>query len=253
MVIEVFDKDFSASPIRATASVTACSDQACKNPTVVRIGNPRWDEVAQDRWLLPLEMVNVDENHTVYLTPTPTGGVNGLAKVIQCNDPSNFCRVELPVPKANFDLLQDTMYLNVREVVLANGKTAISGLRSSLLPRIIGINDAQTSFYGQNLVFNKISVGNPGKEFDLQCSVPWNCTVVNADEFAKTTGYLYFKAGSHYIPFRRWSDENTLELVPRHVATAAATKPANPPESMKFLDLQQFKLPVLKPRIVPMN
>lgn len=207
---EIFDPDFNGAAVKGSGVWTGCT-ALCADPLVWEMSPPRWVP-EKDEWVFRLSMVNVTDGQTAVFLGT---GFNGR---VNCSSPAQPCGVEIELPKKGFNLITDSMQLQVQD---SNGNvgspTVIGNIRAAITPILTDISDDQTHFTGQNLVFTQMQVGSARKLIDLTCVAAIDCSVLGAGFGEKDEGYLYFvdPDARARVPLMIMSDKGK-QVVPPH-------------------------------------
>jgi hypothetical protein len=181
---EISDPDFSGNAIRGSAKLERCIGD-CREPLIWgKMDVPEWDKVNDNGWTFKLSMINVKSGEEAWLDDTFHGPID-------CSN-GPICTVNIPLPKSLFDSVKDSMQLQVKQ---KNGDHVgtvfqIRNLHIYIEPILSLVNEEQTRFVGQNLVFDRLKVGK--RIIQLSCVERIDCSLLNAKYGPKDSGYLYF-------------------------------------------------------------
>jgi len=180
---DISDPDFSGNAIRGSGKLERCIGP-CREPLIWKISAPEWDKDNNTGWVFRLSMINVQPDEIAWLDNTFSGP-------IKCpNYP--ICTVDIPLPKTLFDSVKDSMQLQVKNKAKENVGSVfqIRNLHIYIAPILSLVNEEQTRFVGQNLVFNLLKVGN--RKIPLTCIEIVDCSLLKAKYGPKDRGYLFF-------------------------------------------------------------
>jgi hypothetical protein len=233
--VEVLDLGHASAPIRGSGEVPSCSnDSDCRRPLVWDWSRPQWN--GSDAWTFVVNFVNVSAGDQAAL--------NGLSpSAIDCT--SSPYSATFKIPQNVFASITNSTALSITRVGAPIGKFRILNLAANISPLVFRVDEAQTQFYGQNLVFKEIQIGDSGQKLALECTPAADFCRVK-DSYGKDSGILYFVAGTQRAPVSVAGDKGFTPIV----HTVKADKP-NTASASTAKDLVLPKAELLQ-RLLPM-
>jgi hypothetical protein len=224
---EIFDSDYAASAVKGSAVLEACAGAQCSEPLVWRLIPPKWD-AEKSLWNFRLLIINVEGGEKVQLGPS------ALQDAIVCSSADQPCYADIKISRENFGLVKNWMQLQVfgKDGKPRGKPSQIGNLLTNISPILTFINEDQTRFSGQNLVFDKIVIGK--HEIPIKCAEGLDCYVLEPGFNAKDEGYLYFVTGAQPLLFKLLGEKERQIVAPRKPkpakpdATPAATNNSKP-------------------------
>lgn len=202
---DISDPDFSGNAIRGSGKLERCIGR-CKEPLVWEMNAPNWDG-KQNGWIFHLSMINVEAKQEVWLE-------TAFHDEIKCTNTEPICSADILLTKDLFDSITDSMQLKVRDKTGEVGHpTQIRNLRIYVSPILSLVNEEQTRFVGQNLVFEFIQIGK--KKLPLSCVGIVDCSLLNTKYGPNDRGYLYFVDDRTKVPLKEMTAKG-LALVAPH-------------------------------------
>jgi hypothetical protein len=238
---DIFDGEHLEAPIAGSVTLQNCGDpNTCSGTAILHWDQPEWfaddnykegikdaaGKPMKEFWKYHLILVNVNEKQTAQLenlSPAPI-----MCRAIPGEPDQEECWTDIIIPKNDFVKVRNFMSFNVLESgtkVLNNRTIGIKNLLINITPLISNIENDQKHFWGQNLVFDQITVGSKPRVIAIVCDkLGRTCYVPDKNGFADSDeGFLNFKAGDELVEFLKIDDKGILAPVAAHVA-----KPAEP-------------------------
>ena len=223
------------------------SDESCRKPLIWKTNPPKLMEnntpnVSNSRWKMWVQVVNVESTDTATLGGLEADKVGGNS--FDCSQGmTEPCTATFAIPIDRINIVSDWMDFHVRDNKgrELGGRATITNVLENIKPIITQIADDRTSWFGQNLVFNTIQVGN-SKTFKVDC-MPDGSQCRGDGKYGTTAGFLYFIANPGLaLPFNQVNTTGTNTAIvytpPKPPAAQEAEKPAPAPNSANKLDLK---------------
>lgn len=213
--VEVLDLGHATAPIRAWGEAPACVGlNECRRPLIRDWSRPQWNiPNGSDAWTFIVNFENVSQGDQAVLNGVPPAAID-------CNnDP---CSATFAIQRSAFTSITNSTQLTVTRAGAPIGKFRILNLAANISPLVFKVNDDQTQFSGQNLVFKAIQVNDSGQTLNLDCTPAADFCRVK-DTYGKDSGILYFVAGTNqHVPVNLAGDKGVTPVV----HTVKAEKPS---------------------------
>jgi len=228
---DISDPDFSGNAIQGSGKLERCIGD-CKEPLIWEMNAPKWDGEKKG-WVFHLSMINVESKQQAWLE-------TAFHDEIKCTNADPICSVDILLTKELFDSITDSMQLKVTDKTgnEVGHPTQIRNLHVYVSPILSLVNEEQTRFVGQNLVFEFVQIGK--RKLPLSCVGIVDCSLIDAKYGPKDRGYLYFVDDRTKVPLKEMTAKGLALVAPHEppkkenkdtskktTATSASTAPAS--------------------------
>jgi len=197
--------------IEGTVSTKTClndsggSEQSCRKPLIWKTiapvlfpdkSNP--PKLSASTWTMWVQVVNVDATNQATLGTLPASGIKCAAS------PAQPCTAAFTIKMSDLYSISNWMTFQVQDSSNTNlgSPAVITNVLENVKPLIGQINDDRTNWFGRNLVFDTIRVGD-SKTYQVSCiSDGIHCS--GDGKYGSKTGFLYFVVNSNLVfPFKQ--------------------------------------------------
>ncbi len=189
VTLQVLDVHHTGGSMRSNLGTRRCAERstgadACFAPLVWKTDYPKVD-TDNDVWTMTFQFVNVQAGFTATIGGLPPS-------TIRCGASGAPCTATFTIDSQEYSETSDSMDLKIEDAEgTVVGGAILTNIRANIKPTIGQLDKGYQHWTGQNLLFNRMKIGDSGSVHTIKCEAGVDCHVLDKIKPAET-GYMYF-------------------------------------------------------------